>query len=251
MPDEKKGYYLYSVILSGEQSAFGPIGMGDEQVFTIPYKEIACVVSASPIKEWEIYRDNLMKHQKVNEEIMKSNVLLPIKFSTIAETSEQIVEKFLKTRYSELLEQLNYYKSRCEYGIKVFFIDIKKVYEELLVDYPALAAWRDRLAKLPFEQARNDMIILGQEVQNSLQKKKEMLETDLFIKLKIFTVKSKLMELAGERIVLSAVFLVSKDMQLSFDKRVEELVNKYADTLKFKYVGPTPPANFISITVVM
>ncbi len=245
---------MYSVIRVDEDCSFGPIGLSEdsakgEDVYVVRFNDIACVVSTSEVKEWEINRDNVVRHQKVNEEVMKTYTTLPIKFCTIAESSDQIVEKFLKSRYDELIEKIDYFSDKREYGVRAHWIDMEKTYEELLAEKPRLKEWRDRLAKLPFEKARNDMIIIGEEVQKALKNKKELFGEELFEELKPLSIEAKTGKIMGDRMVLNGAFLILKAAQRDFDARVNVLSEKHKHDLKFRYVGPTPPANFIEIVV--
>ena len=245
---------MYSVINAGDELHFGPIGLSEDSengpdVYTIVYKDIACVVSESPIKEWDISRKNMMKHQEVNELVMHDFVTLPIKFCTIAEDKEQIIEKFLKSRYDEFRERLDYFSDKGEYGVKALWIQMEKVFAEIMEENPKLKEWRERLEKLLFDKARNDMIILGQKVKEALGKKKESFESELFEYLKPFAVEAKTNDLMGDRMALNGAFLISQATQKNFDDQINKMSEEYRDNMQFKYVGPTPPANFIEIVV--
>lgn len=250
----KNGLYMYSVIRVDEDRSFGPIGLSEdplmgEEVYVVRFNDIACVVSSSPIMEWEINRDNVVRHQKVNEEVMKTYTTLPVKFCTIAESRDQIVEKFLKSRHDELIERIDYFSDKREYGVRAHWIDMEKTYEELLAEKPRLKERRDRLAKLPFEKARNDMIVIGEDVQKALKNKKELMEETLFEELKPLAIEAKTGKIMGDRMVLNGVFLILETAQKDFDAYVNMLSEKHKHDLKFRYVGPTPPANFIEIVV--
>jgi hypothetical protein len=48
--------------------------------------------------------------------------------------------------------------------------------------------------------------------------------------------------------VLNAAFLVDRRVAGEFDSRVKELASSN-DAMKFKYVGPVPPFNFVNIVI--
>ena len=50
----------------------------------------------------------------------------------------------------------------------------------------------------------------------------------------------------GDKMILNAAFLVSRDQEAAFDKKVKELGARY-DKLTFRYTGPWPPYNFVNI----
>ena len=47
--------------------------------------------------------------------------------------------------------------------------------------------------------------------------------------------------------VLSSAFLVEKEKQKEFDDRIEELIKEYENRIKFIYIGPIPPFNFVEL----
>ncbi len=47
--------------------------------------------------------------------------------------------------------------------------------------------------------------------------------------------------------ILSSAFLVPKKNEKEFDKRVEQLKKAHDKRIKFIYIGPIPPFNFIEL----
>ncbi|MEI6243156.1 MAG: GvpL/GvpF family gas vesicle protein, partial [Chlamydiota bacterium] len=219
-----------------------------EEVFTISSGGLSCVVSKSPIKKWELSRKNLISHEKVNEELLKNNVVLPIKFCTISESREAIVEKFLKRKKDTLLKKINYLADKHEYGLKAFWSNKGHVLDEILNENPALKKQRDRLATLPFQKARNEIVTFGEKLKIAFQQKRELLGKKIMSKLQLLSVEVKTNNLLADLMVLNGVFLVAKEKQTDFDLMVNELAKEHAEAM-FKYVGPTPPANFVEIVV--
>ena len=50
----------------------------------------------------------------------------------------------------------------------------------------------------------------------------------------------------GDKMIMNAAFLVSRDKEQAFDQRVKEIGARF-DKLTFKYTGPWPPYNFVNI----
>lgn len=48
--DKKEGQYIYGIIASDHRQEFGPIGIGErgDIVYTLPYQNLAAIVSRSP-----------------------------------------------------------------------------------------------------------------------------------------------------------------------------------------------------------
>ncbi len=53
----------------------------------------------------------------------------------------------------------------------------------------------------------------------------------------------------GDQMVTNSAFLVNKDREKAFDAAVEKLSTIHNGKVKFKYVGPVPPCNFVEIVV--
>jgi hypothetical protein len=50
-----------------------------------------------------------------------------------------------------------------------------------------------------------------------------------------------------DTVICSAAFLVLKEKEREFDKRVGALRQKYGKRIQLNYVGPIPPFNFVEL----
>ena len=108
----KEGKYIYGIIRHAHPIEYGPIGMGKraDMVYGISYNGITAIVSNSPIMIYEARRVNMITHEKVLEEVMKQFTVLPVRFSTISEYSDdagilRIIEKDYK-KFDEMLDMM-------------------------------------------------------------------------------------------------------------------------------------------------
>jgi hypothetical protein len=46
---------------------------------------------------------------------------------------------------------------------------------------------------------------------------------------------------------MNAAFLVGRDRAAIFDQKVQEIAQRYEGKLSFRYTGPWPPYNFVTI----
>src|SRR5690606_25223924 len=95
-----RGKYVYCIIETGDSPLFGPIGIGTElaQVHTVNYREIAAVVSDTPIEVYDPTRENVLAHERVNETVMRNHTVIPMSFGTVFKTEDDIVE-LLRSAY--------------------------------------------------------------------------------------------------------------------------------------------------------
>jgi hypothetical protein len=86
----------------------------------------------------------------------------------------------------------------------------------------------------------------GRLVDSLLAERSEQLVADIFNALSSVSVASRANKPIGDKMVLNAAFLVSRDRESDFDAKVKEMDAKY-ENLKFKFTGPWPPYNFVNI----
>jgi hypothetical protein len=86
----------------------------------------------------------------------------------------------------------------------------------------------------------------GRLIDAALQAKSERYVSEIFNRLRDVSVAARANKPIGDRMILNAAFLVSRDSEEAFDRRVKDL-GAHHDKLTFKYTGPWPPYNFVNI----
>lgn len=245
-----EGKYLYCIIEESQNRNFGRIGIGnrDDEVYTIGFRDLACVVSSTPMTKYVINRQNLMAHEKVIEKVMEDYTVLPVRFCTIA-TSVEEVRNLLSRRYQEFKNLLRSVDNKVELGLKVLWRNMAAIFDEISVRSRKIRKLRTRLevkGKPPtFEEGSN----IGKEVKKLLDRKREEESEEIIDRLKPLCTGLKINDIAGDSVVLNAAFLVDRMRELEFDDQIDRLSQRCADRFRFKYVGPTPPFNFIELVV--
>jgi len=247
---EKDGQYIYAIVATDEEKSFGPIGIGDrkDEVYTVCCKDIGAVISSSPVIKYSVTRANTMAHQKVMEEAMKYYSILPVRFGTIGEESDQIREKVLEARHDELKELLTYMEDKIEIGLKILWTDRETAFREIVDENRDIRMLRDRLMSKKARTQR-DEVHLGEIVRNALGDKKESEKKAILGTLKGLCVEHKENNSFGDQMIANSAFLIRKDKEKEFDKVMDGLIMKYNGKMNFKYEGPVPPCNFVEIVV--
>src|SRR5918993_2596929 len=125
-----EGKYVYCIIRSADKRDFGTIGIGGEKpVYTVHHKDLAAVVSDTPIRIYDPTRENVLAHEFVNETVMREYTVIPMSFGTLFRTEEDIVE-LLKSTYQAFDDVLEKMKDKIEFGLKVLW-DREKVIARL------------------------------------------------------------------------------------------------------------------------
>ncbi len=252
------GKYMYAIIHSDKSCNFGAVGIGNQghPVHTIDYKDLACVVSDSPVTTYPITRENMMAHQKVLERVMKEYTVLPVRFGTIADcegmatdVEQKIKERLLKPRYDEFNSLLSYMHSKVELGLKVLWANMDAVYAEIANEDRTIRQLRAALLSQDPAKTHYERIKVGELVKAALEQKKESERNTILSRLKPLAVDVRINKLFGDRMILNAAFLVDSANQDHFDGAVNRLEESNQAKVMLKYVGPVPPYNFVTIEV--
>ena len=247
--DVTDGIYVYCIIESREPHGFGKIGIGGrgDDVYTVHHKELAAVVSRTPLMVYDPTRENALTHEHVNEVVMIDNGFTPVpmSFGTLFKTEDDIVE-FLKDTYDALRDVLKKMRDKLEFGLKVnwdresVLVDVESEYEEI----------RRLKAQIEGDQATSTYFArmqLGRLVEQALAQKSESFVREIYDELRDAAIASRANKVIGDRMIMNGAFLVEREKSDMFDKKVQEIGRRYEGKLKFNYTGPWPPYNFVTI----
>ncbi len=256
----EQGKYIYCIINESKERNLGLPGIGERggEVDTCCYEEMAAVISNSPVKKFPINRKNTMAHQKVMEELMKNYTVLPVRFSTIAEAKngvspkERIREKVLCERGEEFRQLFTYIADKVELGVKAFWTDMKAVYAEIVEENSEIKVLRQKLIGKPAPRTHSSRVHLGEMVMNALNAKRDRLASKIMEALEKYSVDFKKNKLFGDNMIMNGAFLVQQNQLPNFNKCIDELDKRIGEKgtgIKFKYIGPIPPCNFVEIVI--
>ncbi len=239
------GKYVYCIIRAGNQSTYGPIGLGADpaDVYTIARGDLAAVVSDAPLEVLDPTRDNVLAHQRVNETVMKQHTVLPMSFGTVFKTHDDVVE-LLRSASDAFSDVLNKMEAKLEFGLKVVWdrdAIIRAIEEEDEDIRRVKAELQARKGSTYFARMQ-----YGRLVDAALQAKSERYVAEIFAALRPASVAARSNKLIGERMILNAAFLVNRRDAREFDRCVKALGER-DDKLTYKYTGPWPPYNFVNI----
>jgi hypothetical protein len=240
-----KGRYVYCIIRSDHQLTFGPIGIGEEPapVYTVRCDDLSAVVSDAPLGVLDPTRDNVLAHQRVNETVMSEHTVLPMSFGTVFKTRDDVTA-FLKSAYRAFSDVLDKMENKLEFGLKVLW-DRDAVIHEIEVEDEDIHRLKNEIAAQKGSTYFARMQY-GRLIDAALQAKSERYVSEIFERLRDVSVAARANKPIGDRMILNAAFLVSRDSEDAFDQRVKEL-GAHHDKLTFKYTGPWPPYNFVNI----
>src|SRR5579864_1418441 len=170
MMGNEEGCYIYGIMASLQGREFGHIGIGGraDVVYTLPYQNIAAIVSCSPMVKYAVTRDNAIAHAKVLEMAVEDGTTLPVRFCTIAKNEETIVEKILKTRYQEFIDLLREMEGKIELGVRARWTDLNAVFAEVVEENKNIKALKEAVLGEKDRQIEHaGRIKIGQLVQKA------------------------------------------------------------------------------------
>ncbi len=240
-----RGKYVYCIVRSHRPLHFGRIGLGHDptEVSTVHYRDLAAVVSDAPGGVLDPTRENVLAHQRVNENVMREHTVLPMSFGTVFKTREDIVE-LLKSAYDAFGGVLDKMKDKLEFGLKVLW-DRDEIIKEIEEEDEGVQRLKSEIAS---QQGSTYFarVQYGRLVDAALQARSERYVSEIFDALRDVSVASRANKPIGDRMILNAAFLVARDREAAFDARVKEIGARHGE-LTFKYTGPWPPYNFVNI----
>src|SRR3989475_1090453 len=248
-PKSSSGVYVYCIIECSEPRDFGKIGIGGrgDDVFTVHYRDLAAVVSRAALQVYDPTRENALTHEHVNEVVMIDNGFTPVpmSFGTLFKTEEDTTE-FLKDTYDALRDVLLKMKDKLEFGLKVNW-DRESVLGEIEQENEELRRLKAEIESNQQTSTYFARMQLGRLFEQALADKADSYVREINKELQSAAIASRSNKVIGDKMIMNAAFLVARAKQDQFDQKVHEIGKRYEGKLNFKYTGPWPPYNFVTI----
>jgi gas vesicle protein GvpL/GvpF len=243
--DSAAGKYVYCIIQASGPLRFGAIGIGVEpsDVHTVNYRDIAAVVSDTPLEVYDPTRENVLAHERVNDAVMREHTVIPMSFGTVFKTSKDIVE-LLRSAYDAFRDVLGKMRDKVEFGLKVLW-EPDAVIRELEAQDENLSRLRQEISSQRGSTYFARMQY-GRLVDSLLQNRSELLVAEIFSALRDVAIASRVNKPIGDKMILNAAFLVDRRREAEFDAEVKAIGQRH-ENLNIRYTGPWPPYNFVNI----
>ena len=240
-----RGKYVYCIIEAADPLKFGPVGIGTDpaEVYTVHFKNLGAVVSDAPLEVLDSTRENVLAHERVNETVMRDHTVIPMSFGTVFKTREDIIE-LLRSAAEAFGDVLNKMQNKLEFGLKVLW-DRDQAVREVEADDEDISRLKKEISgqKGPTYFARMQY---GRLVDAALHARSERYVAAVLDELRDVSVASRINKPIGDKMIMNAAFLISRDQEQAFDGKVKSIASRF-DKLTFKYTGPWPPYNFVNI----
>jgi hypothetical protein len=256
---QAKGRYVYGIVASKETVKLGEIGIGDNEVYTIPYQDLCAIVHNCPSEPYQSSDDEMVKswvkvHQGVLDKAKERfGTVIPLGFDIIlqpkddATSPDQVVRDWLKEDYDRLNTLMEKIKDKDEYGVQISYDpktmgeliaqqseEVKKIKEEMATKSPGMAyMYRQKLEKA---------------VKAEMEKLADEWFKDFYSNIKKHTediVVEKTKKLEKDKVMLlNLSCLVSNEKVESLGEELEKINNMEGFSVRF--TGPWPPYSFVA-----
>jgi hypothetical protein len=244
---QREGRYVYGVTPSGVPvgAVRSNLGGSAEDVYAVEYGELAALVSRTPVFILDPTRENALAHEHVIETVMKNRTIIPMSFGTVFRTDED-VRQVLRSIYTSLQDVLRQMAGKLEFGLKATW-DRDRIIEELKSDHAEIRRFHQELTRQKLQSTYFARVQLGRMIDKALADVASDYIRTVYEGLRGVCVASRDGRPIGDKMILNAAFLIEKEREAEFEAAVHRVAHALGDRLNFKYTGPWPPYNFVSI----
>jgi len=240
--------YVYGVLAAQAAGAWATslgAGIGAQTIALLLAGDLAALISAGPSAPIPRSRRNMLDHTSVLERAMTHATILPLRFGTIA-PNEAALRGCIAGNRAAFRDALRGIEGRVELGLKASWRK-ESIFSDIVERDPGLRAMRDRLQMRPAGETYYERIELGRRVEAALAGRRDAEQSAILAELVPLAERHESLRAHDEDMILNHAFLVPRAAEAGFDAAVARLAERSGDRLEFRYVGPVPPFNFVTL----
>jgi hypothetical protein len=227
--------YVYGLTAAGR--GVSATGIGDTPVSTVEHGELAAIVSRVSAPAVRAKRRDLLRHSDVLQAAFAAGPVVPMRFGTLFESEEAVVDGFLGARYEELVALLQRVEGLAELRLRASFAE-----DELLAE---IVREDRRVASL--RAAGAAPVALGEAVADAVAARRAAAADEAISTLARHALEVHTDDLRDEMEVVRASFLVERGKVAAAERAAEELARRQASRMSVQLIGPMPPHSFVAL----
>ena len=256
--DQGLGLYLYGIADTDAQTELGEIGIEENKVYTIPYKELAAIVHDSPLEPYnsddeEVVKGWVTAHQQVLEIAEERfGTVIPFGFDTIIKPEDKVPAKdvlneWMAEELDSLKEKLERIRGKKEYGVQIFYIppvmserivseseEISKIKDEMDSKGPGVAyMYKQKLEIAIKKEMESRMDSYFRDFYGRIKKHVEETRVE----------KTKRTDEKDRQMIMNLSCLVANDTYKALGVVLEEIDKEEGFSVRF--TGPWPAYSFV------
>jgi hypothetical protein len=239
--------YVYGVLPASAAPAAheGGTGVSGGAVTRLTCDDLAVLVSAADSAPVPRTRRNLLAHTSVLERAMPHATILPLRFATVAPSASALTACITANR-AAFRAALRDIDGQVELGVKAVWRS-GLVFTDIVERDHGLRQLRDRLRTRPPSETYYERIELGRRVEAALAERRGSEANAILEELLPLAERVAELRLHEDDMIFNRAFLVRRDMEPRFDAALQSLADRFTDRMDFRYVGPVPPFNFVTL----
>lgn len=234
--------YLYGIV--GETWKWDLRGVGGGEVYAIESGPVAAVVSDLEDERLRPERRHLMAHHDVISKLGTRTTVLPARFGTVADDTDE-VRRTLQENRASFARELKRLSGKVEMGLRLSWA-VENIFEYFVGKHPELRAARDRTfgAGAP---DRDDKIELGRLFEKLLAEEREAHASKVESSLSC----AEVLRIAPRSELEIARFacLIPRETEKKFGDAVRRVARRFDQDFAFDFNGPWAPHSFVQIRV--
>jgi hypothetical protein len=179
---------------------------------------------------------------------MQEHTVLPVRFGVVAPDSAAIARQLAGARAAELISIIDSLDGKIELGLKAFWFE-EVIFAEIVAQNAQVRQLRDSLAGRSAEETYYERIRLGELIEGEMAARRAADAEAILAALRPLVDDLRVNQVITDRMVLNAAFLLGREREPQFDAAVNALDAAMGKRIMFKYVGPVPAYNFVTITI--
>jgi hypothetical protein len=236
--------YVYGVTPAAEKVDVKAQGVEPAKggVRRVTHGDLAAIVSdveAGPL----VAARGLRAHWRVLEDAVASATVLPVRFGTVMESDDAVVDQFLTPRHDRLVALLAELSGKVQLSVKAFY-DEEQLMRGVVDASPAVAQLRERVRQRPKAATYYERIRLGELVAGEVEGARERDAGMVLERLEPLAVAARREPPGTPDAAVNAAFLVERSRVDEFSQAVARLSDEVKDRMRLRYIGPLPPYSF-------
>ena len=256
--DGELGLYLYGIADADIQTELGRIGIEENKVYTIPYKELSAIVHDSPLEPYKSDDEEVVKgwvetHQHVLDVAEdKFGTVIPFGLDRIIKPvantpAKDVLNNWMADEFDSLKEKIEKIRGKKEYGVQIFYIpsvmsekiaaeneEIKKIKEEMESKSPGTAyMYKQKLEIAIKKEMESRMVSRFKDFYDRIR--------EHVVEIKVE--KTKRTDEKDRQMIMNLSCLVANDTYKALGVVLEEIDKEEGFFVRF--TGPWPAYSFV------
>ncbi|MBI3779915.1 MAG: GvpL/GvpF family gas vesicle protein [candidate division NC10 bacterium] len=244
------GLYLYGIIQDNQERRWSLTGIGGAPaIYSICHDGLSAIVSDGCGEICETTQEDLLAHNHVLEQVMKTHSVLPLRWGTVAR-SEAEVRAFLQKAHRPLRDALGQIEGKVEFDVDAEW-NGNEIFRLIEEQHEEVRKYKEHILATGKRPGSEEQLAAGIMVANAIARQRAQFAKAMEAELKPWSERVSSLQDRTKQTVFNAAFLVQEQRTKPFEEAIYRLGDLHGRILRFRYAGPLPCYNFVNLHVMM